>query len=33
MVPAPDAVILDSTRLTLEQVIDRMEAEVRRKSA
>jgi cytidylate kinase len=31
MVPAADAVILDSTGLTLEQVIDAMETEVRRR--
>jgi cytidylate kinase len=31
MRPAADAVILDSTGLTLEQVVDRMEAEVRRR--
>ena len=30
MVPAPDAILLDSTSLTLEQVVDRMEQEVRR---
>jgi cytidylate kinase len=30
MKPAPDAVILDSTHLTLEQVVDRMEQEVRK---
>ncbi|HXG13387.1 MAG TPA: (d)CMP kinase [Gemmataceae bacterium] len=30
MVPAPDAIHLDSTHLTLEQVVDRMEEEVRR---
>ena len=30
MVPAPDAVILDTTRLAIEQVIDRLEQEVRR---
>jgi cytidylate kinase len=30
MVPAPDAILLDSTGLTLEQVVDRMEQEVRR---
>jgi cytidylate kinase len=29
MVPAPDAVLLDSTGLTLEQVVDRMEQFVR----
>jgi cytidylate kinase len=29
MVPAPDAILLDSTGLTLEQVVDRMEREVR----
>jgi len=32
MRPAADAVILDSTGLTLEQVVDRMEAEVRRRA-
>jgi cytidylate kinase len=31
MVPAPDAVLLDSTRLGLDEVIDRMEQEVRRR--
>jgi cytidylate kinase len=31
MVPAADAVILDSTRSTLEQIVDRMEQEVRRR--
>jgi cytidylate kinase len=31
MVPAPDAIILDSTELSLEQVVDRMEQEVRRR--
>jgi cytidylate kinase len=31
MVPAADAILLDSTQLTLEQVIDRMEEEVRRR--
>jgi cytidylate kinase len=31
MVPAPDAVVLDSTHLTLEQVVERMEQEVRRR--
>lgn len=30
MVPAPDAISLDSTQLTLEQVVERMEEEVRR---
>jgi cytidylate kinase len=30
MVPAPDSIILDSTGLTPEQVVDRMEQEVRR---
>ncbi|MCI0462058.1 MAG: (d)CMP kinase [Gemmataceae bacterium] len=30
MVPAADAILLDSTSLTLEQVVDRMEQEVRR---
>jgi cytidylate kinase len=29
MVPAADAVLLDSTRLTLDQVVERMEQEVR----
>jgi cytidylate kinase len=33
MVPAPDAIILDSTELSLEQVVDRMEAEVRARAA
>jgi cytidylate kinase len=33
MVPAADAVVLDSTALTLEQVVDRMEQEVRRCAA
>lgn len=33
MVPAPDAILLDSTALTLEQVVDRMEIEVRRCSS
>jgi cytidylate kinase len=33
MVPAPDAVILDSTTLPAEQVVDRMEEEVRRRRA
>jgi cytidylate kinase len=33
MVPAPDAILLDSTGLTLEQVVDRMEQEVRRCTA
>jgi CMP/dCMP kinase len=32
MVPAPDAILVDSTRLSLEQVIDFMEQEVRRRS-
>jgi CMP/dCMP kinase len=32
MRPAEDAVVLDTTRLTLEQVIDRMEEEVRRRA-
>jgi cytidylate kinase len=32
MKPAPDAIILDSTALTLEQVVDRMVEEVRRAS-
>jgi cytidylate kinase len=32
MVPADDAVLLDSTKLTLEQVVDRMEQEVRQRS-
>jgi cytidylate kinase len=31
MIPAPDALMLDSTGLTLDQVVDRMEAEVRRR--
>jgi cytidylate kinase len=31
MVPAADAVVLDSTALTLEQVVDRMEREVRQR--
>jgi cytidylate kinase len=31
MVPAADAITLDSTRLTLEQVVERMEQEVRRR--
>ena len=31
MVPAPDAVVLDSTALTAEQVVERMEEEVRRR--
>jgi cytidylate kinase len=31
MVPAPDAVILDSTQLTLEQVVEHMEQHVRQK--
>jgi len=31
MVPAPDAVQVDSTGLSVEQVVDRMEAEVRRR--
>jgi cytidylate kinase len=31
MVPAGDAVILDSTQLTLEQVVERMEQEVRKR--
>jgi cytidylate kinase len=30
MVPAPDAIVLDSTRLTLDEVVARMEQEVRR---
>jgi cytidylate kinase len=30
MIPAPDAVLLDTTHLTLEQVLERMEQEVRR---
>ena len=33
MVPAPDALPLDSTRLSPEQVVDRMEEEVRRKQS
>jgi cytidylate kinase len=31
MVPAADAIILDTTRLTLEEVVDRMEHEVRKR--
>src|SRR5438045_2409003 len=31
MVPAPDAIVLDSTRLSLDEVVARMEEEVRRK--
>jgi cytidylate kinase len=31
MIPAPDAVVLDSTRMTSAEVVDRMEAEVRRR--
>jgi cytidylate kinase len=31
MVPADDAVVLDSTALSLDEVVDRMEAEVRRR--
>ena len=31
MVPAPDAILLDSTQLTLEQVVEGMEQEVRRR--
>jgi cytidylate kinase len=31
MVPAADAIRLDTTRLSLEQVVDRMEQEVRRR--
>jgi cytidylate kinase len=31
MVPAPDAVILDSTHLTLDEVVDRMEQEVNKR--
>jgi len=31
MVPAPDAILLDSTRLSLEEVVSRMEEEVRRR--
>jgi cytidylate kinase len=31
LVPAPDAIILDSTYLTLEQVVEHMEQEVRRR--
>jgi cytidylate kinase len=31
MTPADDAVLIDSTGLSLEQVVDRMEAEVRRR--
>ena len=33
MIPAADAVVLDSTGLSIEQVVDRMEAEVRRRLA
>jgi cytidylate kinase len=29
MVPAPDAILLDSTQLTLEQVVEQMEQHVR----
>jgi cytidylate kinase len=32
MVPAADAVLLDSTHLTHEQVVERMEQEVRRRA-
>jgi cytidylate kinase len=31
MKPAPDALVLDSTHLTIEQVVDRMETEARRR--
>jgi cytidylate kinase len=31
MVPAPEAIVLDSTHLSLEQVVDRMEEQVRRR--
>jgi cytidylate kinase len=31
MIPAPDAILLDSTQLTLEQVVERMEQHVRLK--
>jgi cytidylate kinase len=31
MIPAPDAIILDSTQLTLEQVVERMEEQVLRR--
>jgi len=31
MVPAPDAIVLDSTRLSLDEVVARMEEEVHRK--
>ncbi len=31
MIPAPDAILLDSSQLTLEQVVERMEQEVRRR--
>jgi len=31
MVPAADAVLLDTTCLTLDEVVDRMEAEIRRR--
>ena len=33
MIPAADAILLDSTHLTLEQVVDRMEREVRSRLA
>ena len=33
MVPAADAIILDTTRLTLAQVVDRMEQEVRKRES
>jgi cytidylate kinase len=33
MVPAADAIVLDSTHLSLEEVVDRMEEEVRRRQA
>jgi len=33
MIPAHDAIVLDSTRLTLEEVVDRMEQEVRKRQA
>jgi cytidylate kinase len=29
MVPAPDAIVIDSTQLTLDQVVERMAEEVR----
>jgi cytidylate kinase len=33
MVPAPDAILLDSTHLSLEEVVDSMEREVRRRTS